>query len=161
MGEASALRIGVLGANGPNASAAPSSLTLCPELRTLDLSGTFTLLSHILCPQLRRLNLGGHRSGYVSPPDDTDMTGHDPLLHVLSTAVLLESLCFRVAVPRDDVQGLRAILSSGNLDTVVRCAHVLLGFLTAAVLLAQFHLQIAKPWMIKEAHRIKGLFGRA
>jgi len=59
------------------------------------------------------------------------------------------------------VQGLRAILSSGNLDTVVRCAHVLLGFLTAAVLLAQFHLQIAKPWMIKEAHRIKGLFGRA
>src|SRR5690606_40002841 len=28
------------------------------------------------------------------------------------------------------VQGLRAILSSGNLDTVVRCAHVLLGFLT-------------------------------
>jgi putative membrane protein len=59
------------------------------------------------------------------------------------------------------VQGLRAILSSGNLDTVVRCAHVLLGFLTAAVLLAQFHLQFGKPWMKKGMHRIRAKFNQA
>ncbi|GAA5345067.1 YhgE/Pip family protein [Planifilum fimeticola] len=59
------------------------------------------------------------------------------------------------------VQGLRAILSSGNADTVVHCAHILLGFLTAAVLLAQFHLQIGKPWMKKGVRQIKAVFHRA
>lgn len=59
------------------------------------------------------------------------------------------------------VQGLRAILSNGIEGTVVHCAHVLLGFLTASVTLAQFHLRVGKPWMKKGVHQIKAIFSRA
>ena len=53
------------------------------------------------------------------------------------------------------VQGLRAVLSNGNMDTVVHCMYILLGLMTATILLTQFHLQIGKPWLKKGMHQIK------
>ncbi|KAJ7069488.1 hypothetical protein C8F01DRAFT_1112917 [Mycena amicta] len=73
--------------------------TFCPEMRSLDLSGICIILSHISCPELRRLDLGG-RDGFVPHSTDYDMSDHEPLLHILSTAPKLESLRFRVAIPQ-------------------------------------------------------------
>lgn len=53
------------------------------------------------------------------------------------------------------VQGLRAVLSSGNMDIIVHCMYILLGFMTAAILLTQFYLQFGKPWIQKGIHRIR------
>ncbi|MBA4602831.1 YhgE/Pip domain-containing protein [Thermoactinomyces mirandus] len=43
------------------------------------------------------------------------------------------------------VQGLRAVLSNGNMNTITHCMYILLGFMTISLLLTRLHLQLGKP----------------
>jgi putative membrane protein len=59
------------------------------------------------------------------------------------------------------VQGLRAILSSGNMEIVEHCMYILLAFMTAAIVITQFHLQIGKPLLKKGVQQIKLKWSKA
>lgn len=53
------------------------------------------------------------------------------------------------------VQGLRAILSSGNMQTVTNSMYILLGFTTLSFLLSQLHLQLGKPLVKRSVKAFK------
>lgn len=59
------------------------------------------------------------------------------------------------------VQGLRAILSSGNMEIVEHCMYLLFAFMAAAIVITQFHLQIGKPLLKKGVHQIKLKWSKA
>ncbi|MBA4550015.1 YhgE/Pip domain-containing protein [Thermoactinomyces intermedius] len=59
------------------------------------------------------------------------------------------------------VQGLRAILSSGNMEIVEHCMYLLFAFMAAAIVITQFHLQIGKPLLKKGVQQIKLKWSKA
>ncbi|KAJ7069473.1 hypothetical protein C8F01DRAFT_515025 [Mycena amicta] len=78
-----------------NPAAAPlqsAELVICGELRILEFSGpdtatsTALVLGHMVCPELRKLDL------------KTPLIGHEPILHLLSTAPMLETLRFLTGI---------------------------------------------------------------
>lgn len=59
------------------------------------------------------------------------------------------------------VQGLRAVLSNGNMNTVIHCTYLLLGFMTISLLLTQLHLQLGKPLVKRSVKAFKTKFNHA
>lgn len=53
------------------------------------------------------------------------------------------------------VKGLRAVLSNGNMNTVIHCTYLLLGFMTISLLLTQLHLQLGKPLVKRSVKAFK------
>nr|GAT49332.1 predicted protein [Mycena chlorophos] len=74
----------------------PTSIVCCPELRSLQLSGTFKLLTLLDCPQLQALDVRG-RSTRFGPPE---IAAHPPnreiLEPIISSTGSLETFRYRV-----------------------------------------------------------------
>ncbi|KAF7299754.1 F-box domain-containing protein [Mycena chlorophos] len=74
----------------------PLTSTICPELRSLEFSGTFALLSRMTCPQLQHLSVGSRSPGTIihEPPDMPPY--NDYLRHIISSTTSLETFRYRV-----------------------------------------------------------------